>query len=79
MIKTLTRSALLFSAVVALNALAGFGAPAQAAGDRCRTADECHGPLPALCKRCSDGRDGCAHWACVHHRCVIAYCERKHY
>ncbi len=77
MIKTLMRTATLLVAVVALNAVAGFGAPAQAAGERCHVADECHGGLPQLCKRCANGHNGCAHWACVHHRCVIAYCERR--
>jgi hypothetical protein len=78
MIKTLMRTATLFVAVVALNALAGFGAPAQAAGERCRVADECHGPLPQICERCRDGHEACAHWACVRHRCVVEICPR-HY
>lgn len=73
MIEALKRTSLVLAAIVALSALTGAGARAQAA-DRCHRADECHGPLPQLCKRCPDGRDGCAHWACVHHRCVIRYC-----
>jgi hypothetical protein len=76
MIKALTRTVLLLAALVALSALAGASAPAQAA-DRCNAADECRGPLPQLCKRCSDGRDACAHWACVRHKCVIAFCNRR--
>ncbi|HEY4919967.1 MAG TPA: hypothetical protein VII40_07675 [Xanthobacteraceae bacterium] len=70
------RTATLFTAIAALTALAGGAVPAQAA-EHCRVAEECHGPLPQICKRCSDGRDGCAHWACVQHRCVIAYCSRR--
>jgi hypothetical protein len=76
MIKTLTRTALLLSALVVLSPLGGVGTAAQAA-EHCRVADQCKGPLPQLCKRCSNGHDGCAHWACVHHRCVIAYCSRR--
>jgi hypothetical protein len=76
MIKALTTTVLLLAALLVLSPLGGAGAPAQAA-DRCSVADECHGPLPQLCKRCKDGRDGCAHWACVHHRCVIAYCSGR--
>jgi hypothetical protein len=64
-------------AFVAVVALAGAVAPAQAAkGQRCLFARQCHGILPQLCIKCPDGRDGCAHWACVHHRCVVRYCSR---
>jgi hypothetical protein len=63
---------LAFAVVIALSALAV--APAQAArGDWCRRASQCHGPLPDICRRC-DGHSRCAHWACIHHRCVIRIC-----
>jgi hypothetical protein len=75
MTKALTRTSLLFAALIALSALVG--APAQAA-DRCTSASDCHGPLPQLCKKCKDGSDGCAHHACVHHKCVIRYCTHKY-
>lgn len=75
--KVRTGTATLFAAIIALTALVGgAAAPAQAA-EHCRVAEECHGLLPQLCKRCGDGRDGCAHWACVRHTCVIAYCNRR--
>lgn len=48
-------------------------APAQAA-ERCTRASQCHGPLPQICERCSDGHFACAHWACVDHRCEIEIC-----
>jgi hypothetical protein len=73
--KALTRTATLLAAIVAVSALAG--ASAQAA-ERCRTAEECKGPLPQICMRCKDGKDACAHWACVRHRCVVETCPR-HY
>jgi hypothetical protein len=41
----------------------------------CVTAADCTGPLPALCRICADGSDGCAHWACVANSCKIAYCN----
>jgi len=71
MIKTLTRTSLLFAAIIALSALAG--APAQAT--YCFKASRCHGPLPDICRKCPDGHNGCAHHACVHHRCVIRFCS----
>lgn len=63
-------SSLAFAALIALSAVA----PAQAAW--CHRASQCHGALPELCIKCKDGRDGCAHWACVRHRCVVHYCAR---
>ncbi len=77
MIKALTRTVLLLSALVVLSPLGGAGSAAQAA-ERCHVADECKGPLPQICVRCRDGKDVCAHWACVHHRCVVETCPR-HY
>jgi hypothetical protein len=41
---------------------------------KCDEADQCHGALPDLCKVCEGGGDGCAHWACVDHKCVTEYC-----
>jgi hypothetical protein len=76
--KALTRTATLFAAIVALTALAGVGPSAQAA-ERCRVADECHGPLPQICERCRDGHDVCAHWACVRHRCVVEICPGRYH
>lgn len=73
MIKTFMATALLFAALIALSVVPGVTVPAQAA-DQCHWADQCHGPLPQLCKRCRGGHNGCAHWACVHDRCVIRYC-----
>jgi hypothetical protein len=73
MIKALTGTLLLLAALIAVSTLPGAGVPAQAA-DRCHRADECHGALPQLCKKCRDGKDGCAHWACERHRCVVRYC-----
>lgn len=76
MIKTLTKTALLLSALVVLSPLAGVGTAAQGA-ERCRVADECKGPLPQICRRCDD-HDVCAHWACVRHRCVVETCPRRY-
>ena len=73
MIKALRRTSLLLAALVVLSALPGTTAPVQAA-DWCHWADQCHGPLPQLCKRCGGGRNGCAHWACVRDHCVVRYC-----
>jgi hypothetical protein len=75
MVKVLKRSSPVFAAIVALSALAGAGAPAQAAG-HCVRASQCHGPLPQICERCSNGHSVCAHWACVEHRCVVQLCGR---
>jgi len=74
MIKALTKAVVLSAALMALGAT--IGTPAYAA-ERCHAASECHGFLPQLCKRCPNGRDGCAHWACVRHKCVIAYCSAR--
>ena len=74
MIKTLTRMLPLFACVVALSALTGAASPAQAAGARCNTASQCHGILPQICERCSNGHTVCAHHACVHHKCVVQIC-----
>ncbi len=41
----------------------------------CLTASDCHGALPALCRVCADGTDGCAHFECVAGACEIAYCN----
>jgi hypothetical protein len=71
MVKALTRTSLLFAAIIALSALVG--APAQAA--YCVRASQCHGPLPDLCIKCPNGHNGCAHHACVHHKCVVRYCS----
>jgi hypothetical protein len=71
MIKALTRSPTLFAAIVTLNALVG--GPVQAA-ERCTTAQQCHGPLPQICMRCSGGQFACAHWACVRHACEVQMC-----
>jgi hypothetical protein len=40
----------------------------------CRTAADCRGLLPQLCKQCADGSFGCAHHACVAGQCEVAYC-----
>ena len=54
MINALARNSVLFAVIIVLSALVG--APAQAANsDRCRTASQCHGPLPQICMRCSNG------------------------
>lgn len=77
MIAALTRPSRLFAAIIVLSAIAG--AAAQAAEvQRCRWADECRGPLPQLCERCKDGKEACAHWACVHHKCTMEICPRGH-
>lgn len=73
--KALTRTATLLAAIVAVSALAGVSAQAA---ERCRTAEQCKGPLPQICVRCSDGKDVCAHWACVRHRCVVETCPRRY-
>ena len=66
-----------FAAVIGLSVLAGSAAPADAAkGSWCRKASQCHGPLPLVCLKCTNGREGCAHWACVRHRCAIHFCSR---
>lgn len=75
MIKAVKRTSLVFAAILALSALAGAAAPAQAAG-HCIRASQCHGPLPQICERCSGGHAVCAHWACVDHRCVMQICGR---
>ena len=73
MINALARNSVLFAVIIVLSALVG--APAQAANsDRCRTASQCHGPLPQICMRCSNGHSACAHWACVHHKCEMQIC-----
>ena len=80
MIAALTRPSRLFAAIVLLSALVGAGAAAQAADvQRCMAADECRGPLPQICERCKDGKDACAHWACVHHKCTMEVCPREHH
>lgn len=72
-----TSALLLFAATVALSASLGLGAPAQAAEEgRCIIAKQCHGPLPQICEKCSNGHEACAHWACVRHRCVVQVCGR---
>jgi hypothetical protein len=69
-------SSLAFAALIALSTLAGSAAPAHAAkGKSCSTASQCHGILPQLCIKCKNGGEGCAHWACVHHKCVVRYCS----
>ncbi len=79
MIKALTRPSRLFAAIVLLSALVGAGAAAQAAdAQRCMRADECRGFLPQICERCGDGKEACAHWACVHHKCTMEICPRGH-
>ncbi len=45
-------------------------------GASCKAASDCKGPLPQLCKTCSNGETGgCAHYDCVSNKCAIAYCE----
>jgi hypothetical protein len=77
MITAATRSAKLFAAMIVVSALVGAGAPAQAAdAERCIRAAQCHGPLPQICEQCGNGKSACAHWACVHHKCVVQICPR---
>ncbi len=59
----------------------GCGQPGETSDDSaelksasCKTARACKGALPDLCKLCSDGSDGCAHWACDNNKCEIDYC-----
>ena len=40
----------------------------------CNQATDCTGALPALCQKCSDGSNGCAHFTCASRQCAIAYC-----
>jgi len=80
MITASTRTSGLFAAIVVLSALVGAGAVAQAADvQRCKWADECRGPLPQICEKCKDGKDACAHWACVHHKCKVEISPRGHH
>lgn len=54
----------------------GQGCDPQVSGRcQCLTAADCHGPLPALCERCPDGRAECAHFDCVDGTCKIAICQ----
>ncbi len=78
MIKVLRRVLPLLAVIVAISALAGAGAPAQAAkAARCNQAWDCHGPLPFICMRCSSGSFECAHWTCVRHHCAVETCPKK--
>jgi len=75
MIKTLSKTSLLFAAAVAVSALVGAAAPAQAAAQRCIVASQCKGPLPFICMFCgSTGKFGCAHHVCIHHTCQVQIC-----
>jgi hypothetical protein len=40
----------------------------------CVTAADCRGPLPQLCRVCSDGSTACARWTCVSGQCEVATC-----
>ena len=66
--------ALSFAAILAAGAL--IGAPAQAAeGQKCLRAAQCSGPMPFICVWCpKENKVGCAHWACLHHKCAIQTC-----
>jgi hypothetical protein len=74
MIKTLSKTSLLFAAAIAVSALVG--APAQAAApQRCIIAAQCKGPIFELCMFCaSTGKLGCAHHVCIHHTCQVQIC-----
>jgi len=73
MIKTLSKTSLLFAAAVAVSALVG--ATAQAAPQRCIIAAQCKGPIFELCMFCSStGKMGCAHHVCIHHTCQVQIC-----
>jgi hypothetical protein len=73
MIKTLSKTSLLFAAAVAVSALVG--ATAQAAPQRCIIAAQCKGPIFELCMFCaSTGKMGCAHHVCIHHTCQVQIC-----
>jgi hypothetical protein len=75
MIKTLSKTSLLFAAVVAVSALVGAAAPARAAAERCITAAQCKGPLPFICMFCaSTDKYGCAHHVCINHTCQVQIC-----
>jgi hypothetical protein len=54
---------------------AGATCPAPTAACPCQTADDCSGPLPAVCAICADGGDGCAHFVCAGGACQTAFCE----
>jgi len=63
--------------LVCLAVFGAVGAPAAFAvekSDFCEKASQCRGPLPHYCRRCDNGRFGCAHWACIKHHCEIASC-----
>lgn len=75
MLKALTRTSMLLAAIISVSALTSGSAPAA---ERCNTAKQCHGLLPQICMRCSNGHEACAHWACVRHRCVVETCPRKY-
>ena len=79
MISASTRPSRLFAAIVLFSALVGAGAAQAADVQRCMKADECHGLLPQICEKCKDGKDACAHWACVHHKCTVEICPREHH
>lgn len=51
-----------------------FATVAQAAPGTCKEATDCKGALPAVCKVCKDGSEGCAHWACQGGKCEPEYC-----
>jgi hypothetical protein len=69
----MTRSSMLFAAIIAVSALMSTGARADDA--KCTAAKDCSGALPQICMVCRHGGDGCAHWACVKHACKIAFCN----
>lgn len=46
----------------------------KCASTECRTASDCEGALPDLCRVCADGSTACAHRACIAGQCEVAYC-----
>jgi hypothetical protein len=41
---------------------------------QCASDSDCKGPLPSLCKVCSDGTTQCAHWSCQSGQCQTMVC-----
>src|SRR5579871_2620685 len=45
-----------------------------ACGSACKTAADCKGMLPHICKVCSDGKEACAHFVCTQGQCKTEVC-----
>jgi len=48
--------------------------PKKTKSNKCESDKDCKGILPAMCRKCDDGKNHCAHHVCKDNKCEVETC-----